>query len=188
MALSWVRPEASTFYHNGGNVPGFLSFLYGYAKVDETDKTAPENCGFSIMLNGGDESVFAAGLNMARAITAKKNWPPVAKGSMSNSIPSFRPIDDGTLGDAWKAWKGDWLADKAAPGQQYTLGEGEDGKPVVFYGGVGPIALLRTAEDNSFDLEGLQMNAALDEKEGEKVVNMKSRLSGDTVELKAVKS
>ncbi|KAJ4148451.1 hypothetical protein LMH87_002918 [Akanthomyces muscarius] len=90
------------------------------------------------------------------------------------------------MGEGWKAWKGEWAAKEQ--GQRYTLGESEKGKPVLFYGGVGPIALLRTAEDSRFELEGLEMNVVLEEKEGVKTISVKSGLSGDAIELKTVEA
>ncbi len=186
MALSWVRPDASTFHHNGSNEPGFMSQLYAYAKMDGSEEKVPENCGFAIMLNGGTEPVFTAGWKVALAIAALKKWPLTTSASYLAAIQPFRPIDDGAMGEGWKAWKGEWAAKEQ--GQRYTLGESEKGKPVLFYGGVGPIALLRTAEDSRFELEGLEMNVVLEEKEGVKTISVKSGLSGDAIELKTVEA
>lgn len=46
------------------------------------------------------------------------------------------------------------------------LQESEKGKPVLFYDGIGPITLLRTAEDSRFELEGLEMSVVLEDKDG----------------------
>lgn len=186
MALSWARPDTSTFHHNGSNEPGFLSELYAYAKMDGSEEDVPEDCGFAIMLNGGRGPVFAAGWKVALAITALKKWPLTTSVSFLKAVQPFRPIDDGKMGDEWKAWKGEWAAKEQD--QRYTLGESEKGKPVLFYGGMGPISLLRTAEDSRFELEGLEMSVVLEEKDGVKAISVKSGLSGNAIEFKAVEA
>ncbi len=191
MALSWVRPDGCTVNHNGSNEPGFLSQLYAYAKMDDGDdneKDVPENCGFAIMLNGGTQPVFTAGWKVGLAIAAMKKWPLTTGASYLKDIAPFRPIDDGEMGEAWKVWKGEWAAaDTTQQGtKRYTLGESAEGKPVLFFGGVGPIALLRTVDDALFELEGLEMSATLEDKEGVKTISVKSGLSADAVKLEAV--
>lgn len=180
MALSWARPTGAIFQHDGSNEPGFRSIMYGFAKLEDDD--APENCGFVIMVNGGDDGYLYA-WKLALAIAKFHDWPLTATASYLKSIAPLRPIDNGPSSEAWKDWKGAWDVEDAAASQRYMVDEAA-GKPVLFYGGVGPIALLRTAEEKVYDVEGLRMTVTMGEKEGKKELSIRSALSGGSIDLK----
>lgn len=187
MALSWARRGPVSFGHNGSNEPGFQSAMLGYGGIDgeKTEESVPdnlpENCGFAIMVNGTSHNGY---WKVAQTIANIKNWPIKSNGYLA-SIPPFRPLDDGKIGEEWKSWLGAWQDEKGA-GKEYRVEEGEGGKPVLFYDGVGPIAILKTYEEKKFELEALEMILELEEKEGDKTIKATSNMSNEAVVLKRV--
>lgn len=183
MALSWMRPDDVTFMHTGSNYPGFRAELYGYAHLDEDATDVPLNCGFCIMANSSNTASFDVVWKMAKAITAGKKWPLQGDSDVERVQP-FRPLKAGGT-EHWKGWIGRWEVEDDDTGSSkiYRLEAGDGSKPVLFYGLVGPIAMLRTVVDDEFELEGVQMKVELTEKGQTKGILVTSGLSGKSVEL-----
>lgn len=180
IALSWfIAGENDTnFAHGGANVPGFRCMVVGFAEP------GPKKSGIAVMTNSSEGTDVLWRVCLAAGYL--KKWPLVA------SIPSLKMVTplwdlDATVGEGWRDYLGTWTDGKG----EYRVGE-EDGRPVLWWNGFGPVKLLPGAVPDAvneggvccFVLDGLKLMLRLKGDGDEKVLVLENGLKKDTTDLK----
>jgi CubicO group peptidase (beta-lactamase class C family) len=180
MGLGWVIHD-SHFGHAGGNYPGYLSFVCGYADLPspEPDEAKPEketrgrktnipkHCGISVMTSSALGDLTKD--KIIEAVAYLKGWPAISDGPVVPLMDRAKEID----GRA-KEWRGSW-----GPGN-WTL-EDANGGLSLQYKSFPAVALVPAAisprtydEGSSIDLvtDGLEMMLRLGWKDGSRVIEV----------------
>jgi hypothetical protein len=181
-ALGWVVAEdGSHFGHGGGNFPGYLSYLAGYAnlpspeiveakletKTQERKRDIPKMCGICVMTSSalGD----LAKEKILEAVAYLNSWPAISQNPVIPFMDRAKDID----GRA-REWLGSW-----GPGD-WSL-EDVKGELSVRFKSFPAVALVPAAirpyayeEGNSIDLviDGLETMLRLGWKDGSQIVEV----------------
>jgi CubicO group peptidase (beta-lactamase class C family) len=182
MGLGWViKEDGSHFGHAGGNYPGYLSFVFGYADLpsSEPDEAKPEketrerkanipkHCGISVMTSSALGDLTKD--KILEAVAYMKGWPAISDGPVVPFMDRAKEID----GRA-KEWQGNW-----GPGN-WSLKDANEGLSLQ-YKSFPAVALVPAAisprtydEGSSIDLvtDGLEMMLRLGWKDGSRVIEV----------------
>jgi CubicO group peptidase (beta-lactamase class C family) len=180
MALGWVN-RGSHFGHAGGNYPGYLSFVCGYADLPSSEpdearseketrerKTdIPKHCGISVMTSSALGDLTKD--KILEAVAYLNSWPAISDDPVIPFMDRAKEVD----GRA-KEWLGSW-----GPGN-WNL-EDANGGLSLQYKSFPAVALVPAAisphtydEGNSIDLvaDGLEMMLRLGWKDGSRIVEI----------------
>lgn len=133
IALTWFTSSLG-FGHSGGNWPGFICYLFGYADLPGNEAKGPQipsECGFSVMTNSASGN--PAMWKLLHAIPYLKGWLDISTGYTAEDFVGKAPFRaSAPVDERWRDWIGRW-------DEKWQIRE-ENGQPVA---GIEHGALLR---------------------------------------------